>query len=258
MSMLRDLLNGSASVVPQPAPQAPAAGPIETAARAAAATKAAALAPTGSPEQDLANLLNAFEQNAGAAPRVNPPEAAKVLATKTAAEVKGVPEPEEDDGPEVEPPTSKPASVVAAEAAPRSRRTAAVVQQELDALIETHNKLSREHEALKTEVAGYADTVRAEFAAEAELGKADLAKAYARNTELEAELESFKTRAASVITALNERLKGQPAAVAVDAVPLSEDCYSLTPAALAERYSTLVLSKALVEQGWAPSLTVAT
>lgn len=82
---------------------------------------------------DLSALLETLEANAGAAPKVNPPEAAGVVATQTAPEVAGEPEP--PPPPEEAPaPTEKPADVVAAENAKPKRRTAAVVQAELDAL----------------------------------------------------------------------------------------------------------------------------
>ena len=64
----------------------------------------------------LDELMAEFNANDGAMPAVNPPEASKVLATQTAPEVAGEPEP-----PTVEtataPPTEKPAEVKAAEAA---------------------------------------------------------------------------------------------------------------------------------------------
>lgn len=233
---LRDILNGTSA-----APAAPAA-PIETAARAAAA----ALQPTGSPELDLANLLSAFEANAGVAPRVNPPEGVKVLATKTAAEVAGKPEPEADDGPEVEPPTTKPDSVKAAEAAPRSRRTAAVVQEELDALVQTHNKLSAAYETLKNESLTLVDQVRQEMKAENDITESDKAKAYTRAELAETTLADFQARAALVIRGLNERLAaagGQEGASCPLPKPLEE-------------HSSMVLAQALGKQGWTVSLTV--
>ena len=64
----------------------------------------------------LDDLLSDFTSNAGTMPAVNPPEAAKVLATQTAPEVAGEPEPAPvEDKPA--PPTEKPADVVAAEQA---------------------------------------------------------------------------------------------------------------------------------------------
>ncbi len=64
----------------------------------------------------LDDLLSDFNSNAGTMPAVNPPEAAKVLATQTAPEVAGEPEPEVVDV-APPPPTEKPAAVLAAEAA---------------------------------------------------------------------------------------------------------------------------------------------
>lgn len=82
----------------------------------------------------LDDLLADFQANAGTMPQVNPPEAAAVLATQTAPEVAGAPEPE--PAPEPPPaPTEKPAEVRAAESAGKTRRTAAVVQAELDAAL---------------------------------------------------------------------------------------------------------------------------
>ena len=64
----------------------------------------------------LDDLLSDFTSNAGTMPAVNPPEAAKVLATQTQPEVAGEPEPpEQDEAPPA--PTEKPAEVRAAEAA---------------------------------------------------------------------------------------------------------------------------------------------
>ena len=74
----------------------------------------------------LDDLLSDFNSNAGTMPAVNPPEAAQVLATQTAPEVAGEPEPAVVDV-APPPPTEKPADVVAAEAAkarkPRAPRT---------------------------------------------------------------------------------------------------------------------------------------
>lgn len=246
MSLLRDLLNGTpltTSAVAEVVTAAAAAAPIETATRAAAQVNNAVLITTGNPAQDLANILSAFEAHAGQAPRVNPPEAAKVLATKTAPEVAGVPEPEEEEL-VVDPPTSKPASVVAAEAVPRSRRTAAVVQQELDALIEVHNKLSAAYEALKGEGRVSADSVREEFKAEVQLIVADLEKATARADELQKTSDSQQemlVKAAQAITALNAGARAPVAAAA----------------AALEDASSLALANALQAQGWIVQLTVA-
>jgi hypothetical protein len=75
----------------------------------------------------LDDLLGEFESNKGTMPQVNPPEASKVLATQTAPEVAGQPEPPAvEDAPPA--PTEKPAEVKAAEAAkarkPRASKAA--------------------------------------------------------------------------------------------------------------------------------------
>lgn len=69
----------------------------------------------------LDDLLGEFESNAGTMPQVNPPEAAGVLATQTAPEVAGEPEPPaQEEAPPA--PTEKPADVKAAEAAKSRKR----------------------------------------------------------------------------------------------------------------------------------------
>jgi hypothetical protein len=73
-------------------------------------------------------------------PQVNPPQAAGVLAGPTALEVAGNPEPPEVKA-LVASPVAKSAEQLAAESAPRSRRTAAVVQVELDAALLEINRL---------------------------------------------------------------------------------------------------------------------
>lgn len=74
----------------------------------------------------LDDLLSDFNSNAGTMPAVNPPESTKVLATQTAPEVAGEPEPAVVDV-APPPPTEKPADVLAAEQAkarkPRAPRT---------------------------------------------------------------------------------------------------------------------------------------
>jgi hypothetical protein len=68
----------------------------------------------------LEDLLSDFTDNAGSMPRVNPPEAAKVLSEQTAPEVAGEPEPAPvDEAPPA--PTEKPAEVKAAEAASKRK-----------------------------------------------------------------------------------------------------------------------------------------
>jgi len=68
----------------------------------------------------LDDLLAEFESNAGSMPQVNPPEAKQVLATQTAPEVAGAPEPE-PEALATPAPTEKPAEVKAAEA-PKTRK----------------------------------------------------------------------------------------------------------------------------------------
>lgn len=78
--------------------------------------------------------------NAGKMPQVNPPEAPKVLAGPTALEVAGHPEPEKEVE-QAPAPVEKPADVLAAEQAKKARRTAAVVQTELDAALKRIGEL---------------------------------------------------------------------------------------------------------------------
>lgn len=105
---------------------------LSAAAIAPAARPSGVATPEGGPPDALKALLGNFQANLGKAPRVNPPEAVKVLAGPTALEVAGHPEPPEV--PEVKvAPVEKPAEVLAAEAEKKTRRTAAVVQGELDA-----------------------------------------------------------------------------------------------------------------------------
>lgn len=97
----------------------------------------------------LTDLMKTFAENEGALPPVNPPQAQKVLETQTAPEVAGETVPELP--PVVVPaPVAKPPEVVAAEAAPKVRRTAAVVQSELDeanAQLALQAKIIASHEA---------------------------------------------------------------------------------------------------------------
>jgi len=88
----------------------------------------------------LARILAEAAANRGKMPPINPPQAQAVLETKTAAEVAG------QDVPDLPPavvqaPVARPPEVVAAEAAPKVRRTAAVVQAELDAANEENAAL---------------------------------------------------------------------------------------------------------------------
>jgi len=157
-------------------------GPTSAPAAATAATPVV-IPPGATQAETLKNTLASFAKAsaAGGIPRVNPPEAAKVLATKTTNEVAGGKEEPELDGSEVEPPTSKPADVVAAENAPRTRRTAAVVQAELDAALEEIGVLKAlarsepDQKALRE-----ANEMIEALRAEAALREEDLKKAHAR------------------------------------------------------------------------------
>lgn len=165
MSVLKDLLAGKVAAV-APSAAAPAVTP-------AGATSA----------ETLKNTLASFAaaSRAGGVPRVNPPEAAAVLATKTTNEVAGGREEPELDGTEVEPPTSKPAAVVAAENAPRPRRTAVIVQAELDAALEENAQLRRiVNSTADSKELDEAKDMIAALRAEARVADEDLKKAHAR------------------------------------------------------------------------------
>lgn len=73
-----------------------------------------------SPVDALDLLIADFAKSAGTMPQVNPPEAVKVLETQTKPEVAGNPEPALEL-PTAPAPTEKPAEVVAAEAAKKTR-----------------------------------------------------------------------------------------------------------------------------------------
>jgi hypothetical protein len=121
----------AASAAVAPAVQSPAAAPTAV---APGPNAAAVATPQGGPQDTLAAVLGAFVANAGKMPQVNPPEAPKVLAGPTALEVAGHPEPEKEVE-QAPAPVEKPADVLAAEQAKKARRTAAVVQVELDAAL---------------------------------------------------------------------------------------------------------------------------
>lgn len=124
-----------ASNTPTPSPAAAAAPATSAAAAVTPGPNAAAVAtPQGAPPDTLASLLGDFKANVGKAPQVNPPQAAAVLAEAAAKEVAGHPEPPEVVEAKVSP-VQKPADVLAAEQATKTRRTAAVVQVELDAAL---------------------------------------------------------------------------------------------------------------------------
>lgn len=194
---LASLLAGK---TPAPAGSIEAPGPLP----------AVAVTPdAGSMAENLKNILSGFAAKAGVAPgatRVNPPEAAKVLQTATAAEVAGAAEPPESDGPAVEPPTGKPADVLAAEAAKRTRRTAAVVQEELDAALERIAGLEKAGSVSYLDRARAAEECVSQLREEAKICEADKAKAYKRADEVEATL----AQAIEAIQTLQAQLASAP------------------------------------------------
>jgi hypothetical protein len=208
-SALLALLKGQAPAAP--AATAAASGNLPTstatAAAVAAVTPQVTLPNAGTTQQNLLQLVTAFAARNGTTPKVNPPEATKVLSTETLAEAGGAPQPDETDkGPAIEPPTSKPAAVLAAENEKKTRRTASVVQEELDLA-------NAQIEVLKLQLASLADPQRAiaaetlvgELRAEALICEADKAKAWARVDEIERAYiaaEAMNGQAAQVIAAL--------------------------------------------------------
>lgn len=181
----------AAPVAPPPAPalgSSPSLGPN-------AVTTAT---PAGSPPDTLAALLGDFTAASGRAPRVNPPQAASVLAGPTAKEVAGHPEPPEVAEEKVAP-VAKPAEVIAAENAPKSRRTAAVVQLELDAALARIGELESALVAAGEKAAGLVTTAQdvgedltaeavaliEQLRAEAAVQLEDNRKAWARVAQLE-------------------------------------------------------------------------
>lgn len=187
----------AAPLSPPPA-AAPAAPPVAATAAASPApgpNAVSAPTPEGSPPDTLAALLGAFTAAAGSAPRVNPPQAAAVLAGPTAAEVAGHPEPPEAPEEKVAP-VGKPAEVLAAEQAPKSRRTAAVVQVELDAALARVAELEKapthdvthsdpQNESVLAEAVAMIEALQAEAAVQLD----DNRKAWARVAELEGQLD---------------------------------------------------------------------
>lgn len=97
-----------------------------------------------SPVDALDLLIADFAKHAGTTPSVNPPEAVKVLETQTKPEVAGVPEPALEL-PAAPAPTEKPAEVVAAEAAKktRSRKPAAAAEKQADKAPESSGQTSQ-------------------------------------------------------------------------------------------------------------------
>jgi hypothetical protein len=183
---------------------------------------AAVATPQGSPPDTLAAVLGAFVANAGKMPQVNPPEAPKVLAGLTALEVAGHPEPEKAPEPAPAPaPVEKPADVLAAEQAKKARRTAAVVQAELDIAqgqLELARKRIAELEAQQTNDSGAGpvderDAALAEaveliqsLQSEAKISAEDNAKAWARVAAVESERDEALAQNAANVALFEEKL----------------------------------------------------
>jgi hypothetical protein len=229
------------------APASPAASLTPVAAAPVAfapGPNAVAVAPgAAAPPDTLAALLGDFTAAAGKAPRVNPPQAASVLAGPTAKEVAGHPEPPEAPEEKVAP-VQKPADVLAAEQAPKARRTAAVVQVELDAALariaELENALVAAGEKASGVVQaaqdGAPDNLVAEavalieqLRAEAAVSLEDNRKAWARVAELEEQLEKVTAgalRAEAFKGDGPQGLVGAPAQNPFDA-PIEDLCAAL-------------------------------
>lgn len=97
-----------------------------------------------SPVDALDALIADFAKNSGVLPQVNPPEAVKVLETQTKPEVAGNPEPALEL-PAAPAPTEKPAEVVAAEAAKktRGRKAAPAAEKQADKAPESSGQTSQ-------------------------------------------------------------------------------------------------------------------
>lgn len=176
-----------------------APAPVGDATASAAAPALEVLADTGDRAQNLKNLLGQFATKAGIAvgtTRVNPSEAVQVLAAKTTPEVAGVAEDvdAEEPGPDVTPPTSKPQDIIDAEQAKRTRRTAAVVQAELDIALERIAVLEKtgsstaaltELAQCQRQLADASDAIT-QLREEAKICEADKAKAHKRADDAEA------------------------------------------------------------------------
>lgn len=227
----------------QPTPPVPAAAqsqPLTPPASSPAASSSTAAAspvspgpnasnvptPQGGPNDTLAGLLGEFKANAGKLPQVNPPQAAAVLSGATAKEVAGHPEPEKAPEEKIAP-TEKPAAVLAAEQAGKTRRTAAVVQVELDAalkriaeleallgqrddgtlealrqrVVELEGQLQAQADSIAAAAAGGSDQATLieavdmikSLQGEAAVQLEDNRKAWARVAELEEQLEGVST-----------------------------------------------------------------
>jgi hypothetical protein len=168
-------------------------------------------------------VLGAFVANAGKMPQVNPPEAPKVLTGPSALEVAGHPEPEK--APEPAPaPVEKPADVLAAEQAKKARRTAAVVQVELDAATKRIAELEAALAAkpvdacIGTVTVDVAESQQVQAALaeaveliqslqdEAKISAEDNAKAWARVAAVEAERDEALAQNAANVALFEEKL----------------------------------------------------
>lgn len=168
--------------------------------------------PQGDPNGTLAELLGEFKANAGKLPQVNPPQAAAALAGPTAREVAGHPEPEKPKEEKVAP-VPKPAEVTAAEQAGKTRRTAAVVQVELDAALKRIAELERQAAQVNAYVPAGIDELTAQIAAlEAQLqAQADSVAAAAAGGDNQATLieavEMIKSLQAEAAVQLDDNRK---------------------------------------------------
>jgi hypothetical protein len=237
MTALQQILAGKNKSAPVASPAtAPATSPVAATKTATGSVASATPSPTfigpnaadvatpqGTPPDTLAALLADFTANAGKMPQVNPPEAPKVLAGPTTLEVAGNPETEEQAEEKVEP-VEKPAEVLAAEQAKKSRRTAAAVQVELDAALkridDLEDKLANAETRLQDAGAGATDDANAgalaeaveliqSLQAEAKVSAEDNAKAWARVAEVEAERDEALAQNAANVEVFKEKLAKQ-------------------------------------------------
>lgn len=121
---------------------------------------------SSAPQDALELLIADFAKNSGVLPQVNPPEAAKVLETQTKPEVAGNPEPALEL-PAAPAPTEKPAEVVAAEAAKKTRGRKPAAEKQADKAPESSGQTSQPDAATVGAVLATAttDQITAELAA---------------------------------------------------------------------------------------------
>jgi hypothetical protein len=208
------------AAAPSPASSAPLPAPVPGSPPTPGPNAAAVATPQGGPQDTLAALLGDFQANAGKMPQVNPPEAPKVLAGPTALEVAGHPEPEPVK--EAQPaPVEKPADVLAAEQAKKARRTAAVVQAELDLALARIAELEAAKPAVQVAVdVSDADGVQTALAeavemiqdlqTESKVQAEDNAKAWYRVTQVEAERDAALAQVAAQAPAVAALVDAQP------------------------------------------------